>query len=95
MRFGYHPEARHEYIEAIERYFRIDRALGMDFVSNVESGISFILQNPAARPLLQNNVRRHLTARFPYGIYYSCDSNFVTIWRSCILAGDRGIGDRV
>ena len=75
MNYYFHPDALHEYAEATEYYAGISPALGSAFVAQVESGINQILFYPQAWPLIEEDIRRHLIKRFPFGIYYTIDNN--------------------
>ncbi len=54
--------------------------LGDDFIDEVESGIRTILLDPTVWRVLEDDVRRFLIRRFPYGIYYTLESEVVVIW---------------
>jgi plasmid stabilization system protein ParE len=81
MNYRFHPAALHEYAEATQYYFKISNALATGFVSQVESGINQILLHPRARQLVEEDIRRYLINRFPFGIYYTIEEdNYVVIW---------------
>jgi toxin ParE1/3/4 len=70
MRLVYHPEAEAELIEAARFYERRVPALGAQFLDAVDKSIAAILEAPQRPPITDDDVRRYLMARFPYGIYY-------------------------
>jgi plasmid stabilization system protein ParE len=69
-----------EFIEAGRYYNRQVPGLGDDFVDEIESGIRKILHGPSVWRPIEDDVRRFLVARFPYGIYYTVEEDVVTIW---------------
>ncbi|MGD0059465.1 MAG: type II toxin-antitoxin system RelE/ParE family toxin [Verrucomicrobiia bacterium] len=71
MTFAFHPEAKAEFYAAIDYYERVGVALGLDFSIEVFSTIQNIVDHPRAWPVLEDNVRRCLVYRFPYGVLYS------------------------
>ena len=79
MMYSFHPEAKAEFLEAIDYYEGCANGLGYDFSIEVHSAIQNILIHPAAWPVLEEDVRRCLTNRFPYGILYSIEPDGVFI----------------
>jgi len=75
MIYDYHPEALQEYAEATQYYLNISSSLSADFVSNIENGINQILLHPEAWHPVEEDIRRYLVQRFPYGIYYTIESD--------------------
>jgi len=65
MNYFFHPEAQAEFNEAVVYYEECEPGLGEDFVFEVYSAIQNILSYPEAWPVLVDDVRRCLTARFP------------------------------
>ena len=54
--------------------------LGDDFVDEIETGIRKILASPQTWRVVEDDVRRFLVRRFPYGIYYTLEGDTVVIW---------------
>jgi plasmid stabilization system protein ParE len=79
MRYIFHPEALQEYEEAACYYGEISINLAEAFIKSVEKGITYILDNPEAWPVIEEDVRRHLIERFPYGIYYVIENDYIMI----------------
>lgn len=75
MNYHFHPEALHEYTEATQYYAEISTSLATGFVSQVENGINQILLYPQAWHPIEEDVRRYLIKRFPFGIYYTIEEN--------------------
>ena len=79
MKLSFHPEAEAEFYKAIDYYEGCEQGLGYDFSIEVYSTIQNILDYPTAWPVLEDDVRRYLTNRFPYGILYSIESDSIFI----------------
>ena len=79
MKYGFHPEALAEFLAAIEYYEECEPGLGADFAIEVLSTIQHILSFPNACPILEDDIRRSQTRRFPYGIIYSHDEDVIYI----------------
>lgn len=79
MTFDFHPEAETELLEAIAYYESCAPGLGEDFSLEVYSTVRNILSYPHAWPIVEDDVHRCLTSRFPYGVLYSIASDCVSI----------------
>ncbi|MCD4706221.1 MAG: type II toxin-antitoxin system RelE/ParE family toxin [Candidatus Sabulitectum sp.] len=79
MTFSFHPEADAEFFNAINHYEECEGGLGYDFSIEVYSAIQNILEYPEAWPILDDEIRRCQTNRFPYGILYSIEENEIFI----------------
>ncbi len=80
MKYYFHPDALREYSEAVQYYSEISPSLASAFVVQVENGINQILLYPQAWQPIEEDLRRCLIKRFPFGIYYTVeDNNFVVI----------------
>lgn len=79
MKYGFHPEAEAELLAAIDYYEGCEPGLGYDFALEVHSTIENILSFPTAWAALEDDIRRCQIRRFPYGIIYSLDGDFVFI----------------
>ncbi len=90
MNFGFHAEAESEYLEAIRYYLAIDPRLADIFISEIEHGISAIRRNPLTWRIVEKDVRRYLVHRYPFGIYYTVESDFITIWAVMHLSREHG-----
>ena len=73
MNFSFHPEAESELIQAIAYYEEREPGLGLEFVAEVYTSIEKIMAHPFAWPVLENEIRRILNRRFPFGILYAID----------------------
>ena len=79
MIFYFHPEAETEFFKAIEYYESCIPGLGVDFSLEVYFSIQNILSYPHAWPILEDDIRRCLTNRFPYGVLYSIEGDIIYI----------------
>ena len=79
MNFSFHPEAELELNLSIDYYEDCSRGLGAEFAIEAYSTIQRIIEHPMAWPVLEDNVRRSLTKRFPYGILYMINSEHIFI----------------
>jgi toxin ParE1/3/4 len=79
MTFDFHPEAETELLEAIAYYENCAPGLGEDFSLEVYSTVRNILSYPHAWPIVEDDVPRCLTSRFPYGVLNSIESDCVYI----------------
>ena len=79
MTFSFHPEAETEFYKSIDYYENCESGLGYDFSMEIYSTIQKIFDYPKAWPVLEGDVRRCLTNRFPYGVLYSIESDEIFI----------------
>jgi toxin ParE1/3/4 len=79
MNYSFHPEAEEEFLNAIDYYEEHKFGLGSEFAIEVHSTIENIISFPTAWPLLEYDIRRCLTQRFPYGIIYSIEKDLIFI----------------
>ncbi len=71
MSFSFHPEADEEFNKAIDYYENIEPGLGYNFAQEVYSTIKRSVEFPKAWPALEDEIKRSLVRRFPYGVLYS------------------------
>jgi len=74
MKHRFAEEALQEFIAAGRYYNRQVPGLGDAFVDEVEAGIQTILNGPGVWRVVEDDVRRYLIHRFPYGIYYTIEA---------------------
>ena len=70
MTFSFDPEAEDEFHEAIAFYDERREDLGLDFSREVFATIDRILDFPQAWPVIDDDAKRSLVKRFPYGLVY-------------------------
>ncbi len=79
MTYSFHPEAEAEFCNAIEYYEECEKYLGYDFAVEVYSAIERVVSYPKAWQIIDNDIRRALVKRFPYGILYSSEAEEIFI----------------
>ena len=73
-------EAEEDINETYERYEEKQTNLGVEFVSELESILETIEENPKLYAKAFKNVRRALCKRFPYSVYFTdSGANIVVI----------------
>jgi toxin ParE1/3/4 len=80
MRYRFDEEALAEFIATGRYYNEQVPGLGDEFVDEVEAAIGTILRDPMVWRIIEDDVRRYLIHRFPYGVYYTIESDVVVIW---------------
>ncbi len=79
MSFCFHPEAEKEFVEAIDYYEEREENLGLDSAAEVSAAIGRATEHPRAWPILEDEVRRCQTIRFPYAVLYSQEPDGIFI----------------
>lgn len=79
MKYVFHPEALTEYAEAVQYYMQQRPEVAQAFVDAVESAVYRIRESPTRWSVIDEDVRRCLTQKFPYGILYTIESDCVLI----------------
>ena len=79
MTYAFHPEAESEFVQAIEYYEEREGSLGHDFAVEVYAAIERVVSYPKAWPIIEDDVRRSLVRRFPYGILYAEEAEVIYI----------------
>jgi len=80
MKHFFHPAAFEEYVSAAGYYTAINPHLAESFIRAVESAIKDILKYPEAWQTIEDDVRRRLVRRFPFGIYYCIEGDAIMIY---------------
>jgi plasmid stabilization system protein ParE len=79
MKYRILPPAVAEIREAVAFYESRVPGLGRQFLAEVRSTIRRIMANPEAWRVLEREIRRCRTHRFPYGIIYSVAASEIVI----------------
>ncbi len=79
MNFIYHPEALAEYADAALYYDERTPGLGADFTVEVETALQQVLGCPERWGCVEEDIRRFLVRRFPYGLLYTIEADHVMI----------------
>ena len=73
------PEAEAELTEAFNWYEQQVAGLGNRFLLSVDAAINSIQRDPLQYPVIYKNVRRALTRRFPYQVFFIVDDFQIVI----------------
>ena len=67
-------------VEAAHDWYELEQAgLGFEFLQEVRATYERILISPLGYQELRSGIRRALTGRFPYAIYFSVEENVIVI----------------
>lgn len=73
------PEAEADLEDARNWYERQDAGLGDEFLESVGEAFEKILLMPQLHRMIHQDVRRALTRRFPFAVYYRIENGEVMI----------------
>ena len=73
------PEAEFDLAAAYRWYDDKDAGLGEEFLRTVEASLRGIQKYPLTHQTIYKEIRRALTKRFPYGIFYLIDNDTVSV----------------
>jgi toxin ParE1/3/4 len=79
MRYAFHPEALTEYADAVQYYVEQRAEVAQAFIDAVEDAIYRIRESPTRYIVIDEDVRQCMTRRFPYGILYTIDPDYILI----------------
>jgi hypothetical protein len=79
MTFSFHPEAEEEFYAGIDYYEDCEVGLGFDFSVEIFTAVNNIINYPEAWPIVEDDIRRCLINRFPFGVLYSLEQTSVLI----------------
>jgi len=73
------PEAESDLAEAFEWYEQRRPGLGESLLLSVEATHVAIQETPFLFPVVHRNIRRALTRRFPFGVFYVLEGEAVVV----------------
>jgi toxin ParE1/3/4 len=73
------PEAERDIAAAYDWYEDREVGLGQAFLAQVNAALALIERNPELHPRLHREIRRVLTKRFPYGVFYIVEKEVVVV----------------
>ncbi len=73
------PNAQADINEAARWYEREHPGLGYRFMEALDTLYDRIQGYPLLFPILENNVRRALSPRFPYGVYFVVGEELISV----------------
>jgi toxin ParE1/3/4 len=79
MRYVFHPEALTEYAEAVQYYAEQRAEVAQVFINNVEDAVHRIRESPDRYVVIDEDVRRCMTRKFPYGVLYTIEQDYILI----------------
>ncbi len=79
MKYSFHPDAELELNISIDYYEKCKQNLGLEFANEVYRTIQRIINFPNAWQILDKNIRRCLTNRFPFGVIYYQENDEIII----------------
>lgn len=79
MRYAFHPEALSEYAEAVQYYTEQRAEVAQAFINAIEDAVYRIRESPTRYVAVDEDVRRCMTRRFPYGVLYTIEQDYVLI----------------
>jgi toxin ParE1/3/4 len=79
MRYVFHPEALTEYAEAVQYYAEQRVGVAQAFIDAIEDAVYRIKESPTRYIVIDEDVRRCMTRRFPYGILYTIEQDYILI----------------
>lgn len=75
----FRPEAESDLREAYTWYENQSKGLGADLILCVDAALSLIQRSPELYAQVHKNIRRVLTRRFPYGIFYIAEVDKIIV----------------
>lgn len=81
MKYVFHPAALTEYSEAVQYYAEQRADLAQAFIDVIEDAIYRLRDSPNRYPIIDADIgiRRCLTRKFPYGILYTIEPEYILI----------------
>lgn len=73
-------QAKRDLRQAAKWYEKRLRGLGREFVSEVETVMERIAENPLLYQPVHRDVRRAIVHRFPYGVFYRIDQHHIIVF---------------
>ena len=79
MRIRFLARASDELAEAVQYYDEQRPGLGNELLSELDSTLTTMEAFPSAWPMITNDLRRAMLARFPYGVLYRTNEHEITV----------------
>lgn len=73
------PEAEADIAEGFAWYEAQASALGSEFLLVLDAAFNSILRNPNLYPQVHKRVRRALTRRFPFGVFFLAEKKRIVV----------------
>ena len=79
MKYVFHPAVLNEYAEAVQYYTEQRVEVAQAFVNAIEDAVYRIRETPARYTAIDEDVRRCMARRFPYGVLYTIEQDYILI----------------
>lgn len=79
MRYVFHPDALTEYADAVRYYTEQRTEIAQAFINAIEDAVYRIRESPTSYTAIDEDVRRCMTRKFPYGILYTIEQDYILI----------------
>lgn len=79
MRYVFHPEALNEYAEAVQYYTEQRVEIAQAFINAIEDTVYRIRESPTRHAEIDEDVRRCMARKFPYGVLYTIEQDYILI----------------
>jgi toxin ParE1/3/4 len=79
MKYVFHPEALTEYADAVHYYMGQRTEIAQSFINAIEDAIYLIRESPTRYIKIDEDIRRCMTRKFPYGILYTIEPGYILI----------------
>ncbi|MBD2175510.1 type II toxin-antitoxin system RelE/ParE family toxin [Pseudanabaena sp. FACHB-1998] len=79
MKYVFHSEALAEYSEAVQYYAEQRTEIAQAFINTIEDAIFRIKESPNRYATIDEDIRRCMTGKFPYGILYTIEEDYILI----------------
>lgn len=79
MKYVFHPEALTEYSEAVQYYTEQRVEIAQAFINAIEDTVYRIRESPTRHAVIEDEVRRCMARKFPYGILYTIEQDYILI----------------
>ncbi|PSB29694.1 type II toxin-antitoxin system RelE/ParE family toxin [Chlorogloea sp. CCALA 695] len=79
MKYVFHPEALAEYADAVQHYKKQRTELAQAFINSIEDAVYQIKEYPTRYLVINEDMRRCMTRKFPYMILYTVEQDYILI----------------
>ena len=79
MKYAFHPDALTEYAEAVQYYAEQRVEIAQAFIDAIEDAVYRLRESPTRYSTIDEDVRRCMTRKFPYGILYTVEPDYILI----------------
>ncbi len=79
MKYVFHPKVLTEYASAVWYYTEQRTEVAQAFIDAIEDAVYRVRESPTRYNAIDDDVRRRMTRRFPYGILYTIEQDYSLI----------------